>query len=256
MTGRTLAVTFALPDEARAFVSLLAAPVRGRGPLATVSGRLAGWQVKTVFTGVGASSDCRARLRAALNPAPDLVISSGFAGALRPGLAVGDLVIGDNHSDPALAETAARLLAGPALHRGRLTTQPLLAETPASKWALGAATGAVAVDMETGWIAAACAEKGIRLLSLRVISDAADQAFPVPGDVLFDVARQRPRYARLPLWLLAHPGQIAAFARFVRGLSPARRRLAAALRTVAEGLVAESLSLRGEGGPAIDLPSR
>ena len=67
------------------------------------------------------------------------------------------------------------------------------------------------------------------MLSLRVVSDAANQAFPAPGHILFDQVRQRPRYLALPLWLLLHPGRIGPFARFVRGLTPAQATLAQAL---------------------------
>jgi hypothetical protein len=74
------------------------------------------------------------------------------------------------------------------------------------------------------------------LLSLRAISDAADQAFPAPGAILFDQARQRPRYVALPLWLLTHPHRIPAFVRFVRGLSPAQERLASAIERLLAGL--------------------
>ena len=76
---------------------------------------------------------------------------------------------------------------------------------------------------------------GAPLLSLRVISDAAGQDFPVPNRVLYDAVRQRPRYVLLPLWLAAHPGRIVPFARFVRALTPARERLTRALRTVLAG---------------------
>lgn len=230
MTGRRAVVTFALPDEGRDFVQLLTNRTRGRGPLAAIRGELAGCEVSVAFTGVGAGEDGLCRLEAALAPRPDYLIASGFAGALRAGWAVGELVIGENHSDAGLAQTARRAL--PGAHAGKLTTQPLLAGTVEEKARLGAATGADAVDMETAWIAAACAGAGAPMLALRVISDAAGQAFPAPGEVLFDVRRQRPRYVRLPLWLLAHPRQIGPFARFVRGLGPARRRLAEALRAV------------------------
>ena len=67
------------------------------------------------------------------------------------------------------------------------------------------------------------------------VSDAANQDFPVPAGVLYDAARQRPRYVALPLWLAVHPGRIVSFARFVRGLAPARERLTRALRTVLAG---------------------
>jgi nucleoside phosphorylase len=230
-------VTFALPDESRAFTKLLGlrrvVPSGGRLPL--VLGECAGRRVAVVHTGVGDSASCRQRLDFALGGAggaagrPVLLIGSGYAGALQAGPAVGDLILGRNFSDPALAADAARLLRDWRLHQGDLTTQPRVAETPAAKSTLAAQTGALAVDMETGWIAAACARAAIPMLALRVVSDSADQAFPAPGDILFDVARQRPRYAALPLWLLLHPRRIGPFARFVRGLAPAQASLARAL---------------------------
>jgi adenosylhomocysteine nucleosidase len=237
--GGCVVVTFALPDESRAFAKrlrnrlTLASPAARHLPI--VRGEIGSCRVALVHTGVGADAGCRARLDFALQGAggtldrPLLLIGSGYAGALQPGLAVGDLILGRNFSDPALATETARLLSGRHCQPGTLTTQPRVAETAAAKTALAAATGALAVDMETGWIAAACARAGVPMLSLRVISDAADQGFPAPEEVLFDLARQRPRYVALPLWLLRHPARIPAFARFVRGLAPAQENLAGAL---------------------------
>ena len=244
-TGSVI-VTFALPDESRAFTSRLGQRrvERSERHFPVVLGECSGRSVAVVHTGVGDSAGCRQRLEFALEGAggligtpPVLVISSGYAGALQPGLAVGDLILGENLSTPSLVANAARLLSDRRLHQGALTTQPRIAETPAAKLKLAAETGALAVDMETGWIAAACARLGVPVLSLRVVSDASDQAFPAPGDVLFDLARQRPRYVALPLWLLAHPAKIRPFARFVRGLAPAQANLAQALEHLLAYLV-------------------
>ena len=211
---RPVVVTFAVPDESRAFVA-----ASERGP------------VLVVHTGVGDTPAGRRRLDDVLgeDDPPRLVISAGYAGALRPDLRVGDLVLGENFSDPGLLAVAHALLADEPRHIGGLVTQPAVAETAAAKEALHAATGALAVDMETAWIAEACARAGVPLLALRVVSDAAGQSFPVPNAVLYDAVRQRPRYVALPLWLLAHPWRIAPFVGFVRGLGPARRRLGQAL---------------------------
>ena len=207
----------------------------GRHPLPTVFGEVAGRAVVVVHTGVGDSTLAREHVAEVLaGPSPPLgaVISAGYAGALDPALAVGDLVLGENYSSPALLIPARDRLRGEPCRTGGLRTEPAAVERADEKAALHRATGALAVDMETAWIAAACAAAGLPLLSLRVVSDAADQDFPVPGRVLYDAVRQRPRYLALPAWLAVHPGQIAPFARFVRGLGPARARLARALRNV------------------------
>lgn len=232
-----LAVTFALPDESRAFTRRLRhARIAGQtGHLPLVLGECGGRRVAVIHTGVGDSAACRQRLTYALNGAdgalgrPALLIGSGYAGAVQARAEVGDLILGENFSDPEVAADATRLLAAWRWHQGPLRTQPQVAETIAAKAALAASTGALAVDMETAWIAAACAQAGVPMLSLRVISDAAGQAFPAPGHILFDAIRQRPRYVALPLWLLLHPGRIRPFARFVGGLAPAQENLARAL---------------------------
>ena len=205
-----MVVTFAVPDESRAFVA-----ASERGP------------VVVVHTGMGDSPGGRRRLDDVLgeDDLPRLVISAGYAGALRADIRVGDLVLGENFSDAGLLAAARTLLADEPLHVGGTVTQAVVAETAGAKAALHAATGALAVDMETAWIAEACAHAGVPLLALRVVSDAAGQSFPVPNAVLFDAVRQKPRYVALPLWLLAHPWQIGPFVGFVRGLGPARTRL-------------------------------
>lgn len=240
-----IVVTFALPDESREFVRGLGelsgtAPTTG-GVFPTYVGKVGTREVTVVHTGVAPAPAEQVVLDDVLRKQPGrpttrLLIAAGYAGALRPGVRVGDLVLGGNRSDPALLAVAREALAGEPLHVGTLVTETAAVESAAAKATLHAATGgALAVDMETAWIAAACArtgDGGVPMLSLRAVSDAADQDFPVPGRVMFDQRRQRPRYLALPLWLAAHPARIAPFARFVRGLGSARARLAEALEKV------------------------
>ena len=232
----TVIVTFALPDESRPFVSALTSirTLHRGGPpaLPTTVGICGEKIVAAVHTGVGDTTEGRERLKTMIAASDDLqgVISAGYAGGLAAHLQVGDLVLGENVSDARLTTLARQLLADEPLHPGGITSQDQVAATAAAKSALAIETGALAVDMETGWIANVCAWAGVPMLSLRVISDAAGQDFPVPSHILFDAARQRPRYLALPAWLLAHPGKIAPFAAFVRGLGPARARLTRALQ--------------------------
>lgn len=237
-------VTFALPDESRNFVARLGPARRplwpgGGDALTGTLGTLGPGAVAAVHVGVGESPSRREAFERFLGeavPRVRLLIVSGFAGALRPGVAVGDLVLGENHSAATLLGPVRAALAGEPLHVGRIRTERSALETAAAKAAMFAATaGAVAVDMETAWVAAAAARGGVpATLSLRVVSDAADQDFPVPGGVMFDPVRQRPRYLALPAYLAMHPGRVGPFVRFVRGLGPARARLAGALvKTIA-----------------------
>jgi adenosylhomocysteine nucleosidase len=231
--NRLIAVTFALPDESRDFTARLrdARKIR-RGSLPVILGGLGEKQIAVCHTGVGAVS-CRARVADFLQShRPEILITSGFAGGLDPALKVGDLVVARNFSDAQLLSK----ISPQKIAAGVLTTQPQVAQTPADKVALAAQTGATAVDMETAIIAELCAQRGIPMLSLRGISDAAGDELPFAFSVWFDVETQKPRVGAL-LWELAtHPAKIPAFAKFVHGITRTRARLTDALFEVIEKL--------------------
>ena len=232
-------ITFALTDESRALIRLVSNPVRlaPGDHLSPVEGELSGRPIVILHTGAGDSAACQRRLSDLLvSKHPRLAISAGYAGGLAPALRVADLLLGQNYSDPTLLATVQTTLAADSLHTGALSTQPVAAETVAAKAALHASTHALGVDMETAWIAAACAQAGVPLLSLRVISDAADRDFPVPNRILYDLVRQRPRFVALPLYLLTHPARIGPFIAFVRGVGRARARLTHGLAKLLDSL--------------------
>jgi adenosylhomocysteine nucleosidase len=219
---RMIAVTFALPQESQDFRRALRA-VETVGPR-LLRGRLGEAEVLVGHTGVGpvAAAENIAALLAFQRPR--LLISTGFAGGLDPRMVTGDLLVAENFSDPALLAQSRRLLAdNPRAFFGSLTSQPQTAETANAKAALAAATGALAVDMETASVAAACTAAGVPMLAVRAISDAAGETLPVPFAEWFDLAAQRPRPLALVKYLAFHPAQITPFTRFVRGLTPTRQ---------------------------------
>ena len=219
-----IAVTFALPQESQDFRHALRhATAVGAAVPPWLLGNIGLEEVLVGHTGVGpaAAAENLAALLAVHRP--QMLISTGFAGGLKPRLATGDLLIATNFSAPELVAKSRALLAGdPHAFFGALTSQPQPAETVAQKSALARATGALGVDMETASIAAACALAGVPLLAVRAISDSAREPLPVPFAEWFDLAAQRPRPLALVRWLASHPAQISPFARFVRGLTPAR----------------------------------
>jgi hypothetical protein len=91
------------------------------------------------------------------------------------------------------------------------------------------ASGAVAVDMETEFIARACAARGVPLLSLRVITDTPRKPLPAPPNVLFDIAKQRTSLVKLTAFLLTHPNRVPSLIQFARRIARARTALADAL---------------------------
>jgi len=206
-----LAVTFALPEESREFVQLLR---RREAPV-------------TVFhTGVGEKA-CRARIEPFLDTRPfDLLISSGFAGGADSSLGVGDLFLAENFSDPQLLARAQDLLVSRV---GQLVTAPHVIQSAGERAQLMHETGAAAIDMETEWIAQACAKRKIPMLSLRVISDTAAAPLPLPPEVLFDLERQKTDPLRVASHLLRHPVHVPRLIRFARQIAAVRATLGAAV---------------------------
>ena len=123
---------------------------------------------------------------------PAAVLALGFAGGLAPRLAPGALVVADevvpaNESgDGALRPDDALLcLARDALATaqtphacGSLLTAAEVIASPDDKAALGAATGALAVDMESAWIGGVCRRHDTPFLTVRAIVDTADETLP------------------------------------------------------------------------------
>jgi hypothetical protein len=93
-------------------------------------------------------------------------------------------------------------------------------------------TGAAAADMETEFIARACAEHGVPLLSLRVISDTPSEPFPAPSRILFDIERQRTDAMKFTLHFLRHPNRVPRLILFAKTIGQARETLASAIVTL------------------------
>jgi hypothetical protein len=106
---------------------------------------------------------------------------------------------------------------------------PALIDSGEERMKLARASGAGAVDMETEFIARACAAQAIPLLSLRVISDTPRELFPAPANVLFDIERQHTRMPKLARYLATHPSLIPRLVQFARKIATARNILANAL---------------------------
>ena len=213
-----IAVTFAVPHESHALRRRLQRASRA-GVRDWVRGFVGEKEIIIAHTGIGpaAAEESAGVLLAKFQPR--WLVSAGYAGGLDPALAHGEVFIAENFST----------LAMPAIRRATLTTQPRAAASVAEKAALLHTTGAHAVDMETASIARVCAARGVPMLALRAISDTAREPIRVPLEITCDLARQRPRILALLAFLATHPARILPFARFVRGLSPARENLTAAL---------------------------
>jgi nucleoside phosphorylase len=230
-----IAVTFALPAESSAFLRRLGNKSTGhRQGITTIRGKIDDCAIEVLHTGVGEKT-CRQRMASFLQDQQfDCLISAGFAGALNDRLHTGDLVFAENFSTVQLNEV--RSSSNSPIHRGNLLTVPSIIDSIEERQKIAQTTGAAAIDMETEFIARGCAEHGVPLLSLRVISDTPAEPLPTPPMVLFDIERQRTHVWKLAMFFLARPNRIPRLIAFARRIVRARKTLADALVAVATAL--------------------
>lgn len=181
-------------------------------------------------TGIGPRRAAR-RLEAALRRSrPDRILTIGYAGALAPGLAVGDLVVvrrallcledgggcplpevnldgsWDLKGVDALAAIAQ--CAGLRHAVGDTLTSPYVFGEPAQKRLLHSRFGASLVDMETAALARAAANAGIPFGCVRVVSDSLEDDFlaPFSYDPRAGVAGRFVRAAGAGKWTARYSG--------------------------------------------------
>jgi len=231
-----IAVTFALPTESSDFLRHLRNQSRtDRSGIRTIRGTIDDRAVEVLHTGVG-EKVCRQRVAEFLQDQQfDLLISSGFAGALNDRLQIGDLLLAKNFSTVELSEVGSSFSRLP-IHEADLLTVRALIDSNDERNKIAHTSGAAAVDMETEFIARACAEHGIPLLSLRVITDTPREPFPAPPNVLFDIEQQQTRFLTLATFFLARPNRVPQLIQFARRIARVRKIIASALFDVVRGI--------------------
>jgi adenosylhomocysteine nucleosidase len=223
-----IAITFALPAESQEFLRSLTNKSRDdRNGIRIIRGKVDDRTIEVFHTGVG-KNVCRQHMAKFLHDQHfDYLISAGFAGALNDQLQLGDLLLAKNFSTVRPQEGFS--LSSLQIHMADLLTVTALIDSCEERNKLALVSGAVAVDMETEFIARACAVHGIPVLSLRVISDTPKDLFPAPANILFDIERQQTRIPTLAAYLVTHPHRIPRLVQFARRIGHARKILADAL---------------------------
>jgi adenosylhomocysteine nucleosidase len=207
MNGLTL-VCFAVSQEAKPFREW-------------ASGRK---DIQVIVTGMGASNAERAISEAFERFAPHRVFSCGFAGALDSSLHVGDLVFDSTKAPQSIADQLLRLRVSPA----SFYCAARVAITAAEKSQLRRSTGASAVEMESKVIQAFCAARNVDCVTLRVISDTADEDLPLDFNALM-TSEQKLSGLKLAFAILRSPQKIPHLIRLGRDSAYAANELSRAL---------------------------
>lgn len=223
----SIAVTFALPAESSEFLRRLGNKSRAkRNGISIVRGTIGHRSIEVIHTGVG-ENICRERIGKFLeNQQFDFLISAGFAGSLNHELQVNDLLVAKNFSTVDLKHAS---LSNVSIYAANMLTVPAPIDSSDEREKIARESQASAVDMETEFIAQACAAHGIPLLALRIITDTPVQPFPAPPSVLFDIQQQRTHLAGLARFFLVHPSRVPRLVQFARRIARAKKTLSNAL---------------------------
>ena len=162
----------------------------------------------------------------------DLMICSGLAGALKPHVRVGEIIV--QSEDASLVAIAERALKdqGISYHVGSLVTVSRPVLTPAARRDLAAVSGgAIAVDMESQLIAELCRQRGVPCLAMKGVSDEIDDDLsPILGG--FDIVK----IPRIAACVLARPSTWPLAARLARHSYRAAHNLGRGVWTTIGGL--------------------
>jgi adenosylhomocysteine nucleosidase len=186
--------------------------------------------VFTLIVGVGRQNAEKSLRHFLASCSPDLVLTCGFAGGLNPDLKIGDVVFeisssssrGDeaqiqigtrrsalvNQLEPPYVGCYEKLVAAGAKPVKFFCTDRI-ATTVAEKKQLRNETGADAVEMESAAIHAVCAERGILCITVRVISDTANEDLPLDFNALAKPDKNLD-FGKLAWAIAKSPGKIGA----------------------------------------------
>jgi len=217
-------VCFAMKEEAGAFRKIAA-------------GRT---NVSILVTGIGRRNTekaVRERLAGTLAP-PELVFTCGFAGGLDPALKSGDVVFEcgtrnaergtkSEPSDIGCYNIETRLVAAGA-KQVKFFCADRIATTVAEKKKLREQTGADAVEMESAVVHEICRQHNIPCVTVRVISDTANEDLPLDFNQLAK-ADQSLDFGKLAWAIAKSPGKIPALMALGKKTNVASKRLAAVL---------------------------
>lgn len=245
-------VCFALKEEAAAFQKMAAGKLDVSILVVGIGRHNADKSMREFLTGKAsvpgnrsqAGLSGQARLAGTLAP-PSLVFTCGFAGGLNPDLKLGDVVFefpsassrGDeaqtqigNQLEPPYVGGYEKLISAGA-KPVRFFCADHIATTVAEKKTMREQTNADAVEMESAAIHAVCREHGMPCVTVRVISDTANEDLPLDFNALSKPDKSLD-FGKLAWAIAKSPGKIGALMELQKKTSFAARQLADVLAKV------------------------
>jgi nucleoside phosphorylase len=164
-------VTFALRQEGAVFENRIRQKRIFNGMTSGISN---GQRISVYWLGVGFSNPARFE-KAIAELKPNLILNSGFAGAVDPALRHGDFLLAENATSPQLNERYSR---SPIFDACGILREVTAVIDSAGKARLRDEGHVLAADMESDRVASICRVTGVPFLTARMVSDRFDEAVP------------------------------------------------------------------------------
>jgi len=175
------------------------------GGVSVHTGAVGNAEVVAATTGIGTALATSATERLLGLGTFDRVLVVGIAGGVGPSVDIGDIVIPEVVVDGRTGqEYRPAPIEGPAARGSIVTSDDFIVDPDRLQRLMS--QGVIAVDMETGSVAAVCAARGVAWSAVRAISDRAEEGDA--GMVKLANADGSPNSAAIARYFARHPGRL------------------------------------------------
>jgi len=238
-TPRLVVIQFAVPQELAPAAKLFRATRVKEANRQFYKCRFRQTEVWLLNGGMGPRAAVRSADWAINQWKPDLYILSGVAGALSPGLQVGDVIVADpvigdgglilvppyklpvpeDHGGPL------RVRSGPMLSRDRVLVTAAEKRSAYAHATYKPYPPPLAVEMEAAPVVKKLEDAGVRWAQVRGLSDSASDELPVDFNKLRDANGELPA-SKVAAYAMTHPGAIGGIMRLAKNTNLAAEHVA------------------------------
>ncbi len=245
--GKMIAVLYAIKQEINPIMEHMHVSKKFNvGDMLFYQADLDGLPVTLVQTGIGRNNAAKATDHLLQTFKINLLISSGVAGGIRPGVNLGDLVIAENVSytkqsdfergvlqlessfscKEGFVELAKKVSKDSDVvsHCGDLLTVDKVISQARTKKKIGENATFIAVDMESAAIAEVADKRGVEFAAVRSVSDTIEDNIDIDyADIMTDDGKVK--YSNLAMNIMRNPRRLAILKRLHKQTKVAAKRL-------------------------------